>query len=48
VDVQGLRRFPAGRYTIFYRATGLGVRVSRVLHQSRDYRQVFKKRRKSA
>jgi len=48
VEVHGLRRFTVGKYTIFYRVTGFGVRVSRVLHQSRDYKQVFRKRRKSA
>lgn len=46
VDVRGLKRFPVGKYTIFYRVTRFGVRVSRVLHQKRDHRKVFK--RKSA
>jgi toxin ParE1/3/4 len=48
VDVRGLKRFPVGKYTIFYRVTRFGVRVSRILHQKRDHRDVFKKKRKSA
>lgn len=48
VDVRGLRRFPLATYTIYYRPMGFGIQVSRVLHQSRDHVQEFKKRRKSA
>lgn len=48
VEVRGLRRFPVGAYMIFYRAMTFGIEISRVLHQSRDHGQEFKKRRKSA
>lgn len=30
----GLRRMSEGRHVIFYRATGNGIAVSRILHQS--------------
>jgi plasmid stabilization system protein ParE len=48
VDVRGLRRFPMASYTIYYRPMAFGIQVSRVLHQSRDHGEEFKKRRKSA
>lgn len=34
----GLRFFPVGNYLIFYRESGEGVQVIRVLHGARDYR----------
>ncbi len=48
MEVRGLRRLTVGRYTIFYRPTPFEIRISRVLHQSRDYTQAFRKRKKSA
>jgi toxin ParE1/3/4 len=37
----GLRSFPAGKYIIFYRETGSGIEIVRVIHSSRDITQVF-------
>jgi len=34
----GLRFFPLGNYLIFYRESGEGIQVIRVLHSARDYR----------
>ena len=48
MDVRGLRRFAMSSYTIYYRPMGFGIQVSRILHQSRDHVEEFKKRRKSA
>lgn len=36
-----LRSFPAGSYAIFYRPTGGGVEILRVIHQARDITSMF-------
>jgi toxin ParE1/3/4 len=37
-----LRRFPVGNYLIFYRPTGRGIEVVRVLHGARDWAALFR------
>ena len=37
----GLRSFPAGKYIIFYQETDSGIEIVRVIHSSRDVRQIF-------
>jgi toxin ParE1/3/4 len=32
----GLRKYPIGKHYIFYRASGKGIEVVRVLHQAMD------------
>ena len=40
----GLRKYPIGKHYIFYRATGKGIEVIRVLHQAMDIsRHITKK-----
>lgn len=36
-----LRSFPAGKYVVFYRETDFGIEIVRVIHSSRDIKQVF-------
>lgn len=48
IEVRRLRRFPVGRFTIFYWPRAYGIQISRVLHQRRDHRLEYKKRRRSA
>jgi toxin ParE1/3/4 len=37
----GMRKFPSGRYVIFYRPTDDGIEVVRILHGARDFPSVF-------
>jgi toxin ParE1/3/4 len=39
-----LRRFPVGRYLLFYRPTRDGIELIRVLHGARDVRRIFRRR----
>ena len=43
---RGLRNHPVGDYLVFYRVHRTEVVISRVIHQHRDLRKVFPKRRK--
>ncbi|WP_442512074.1 type II toxin-antitoxin system RelE/ParE family toxin [Novipirellula sp. SH528] len=38
--VAGARSFSVGNYVIFFRATKRGIEVSRVIHGSRDMRNI--------
>ena len=37
----GLRSFPADKYVIFYQETDAGIEIVRIIHSSRDIRQVL-------
>jgi len=37
----GLRSFPAGNFIIFYQETDSEVEIVRIIHSSRDIRQIF-------
>jgi toxin ParE1/3/4 len=42
---RGLRSHPVGDYTIFYRVQRIEVVIARLIHQHRDLRKVFPRRK---
>ncbi len=39
--VEGLKSFPVDGYSLYYKSTDIGIELVRVLHGSRDIKQLF-------